>query len=165
MREAIRKAAEYADGQPGHSKPTFYLAISLLSLMALAFVATAVYALVLGGDENRSAVAGGLMGGVVCVALVVGVVTVWSRRADKEIGGSPRRGCADEERPRTMNRPLTGPWFLFLLFAAALAVAFGAWELANGRESFGLGLIAVAVVDVLVVGGLRLYKTRLDRQQ
>ncbi len=64
-----------------------------------------------------------------------------------------------------MNRPLAGPWFLFLLFAAAAAVALGAWEVANGRESFGLGLIAVAVVDVLVVGGLRLYRARHDRHQ
>ena len=41
----------------------------------------------------------------------------------------------------------------------------GAWEVANGRESFGLGLIAIAVVDVLVVGALRLYRARHDRQQ
>lgn len=100
MREAIRKAAEYADGQPGHSKFTFYVAISLLSLVAFAFVATAVYALVLGGEANRSAVAGGVVGGVVSVALGVGLVIVWSRRADKEISGSPRHRRADEERPR-----------------------------------------------------------------
>ena len=58
------------------------MTISLLSLIA--FAATAVYALVLCGDENRSAVAGGLVGGVISIALGAGLVTVSSRRADKE---------------------------------------------------------------------------------
>lgn len=57
-------------------------------------------------------------------------------------------------------RPLTGPRFLLLLFAAAVAASFGAWELANGRQSVGVGLIVIAVVDVVAVGSLRVYKTR-----
>jgi hypothetical protein len=49
-------------------------------------------------------------------------------------------------------------WFAFLLFAAAAAVAFGLWEVRNGRGSFGWGLIAIAVADVVFISGLYAYK-------
>jgi hypothetical protein len=62
-----------------------------------------------------------------------------------------------------MMKPLTGPWFLFLLFAGAVALAFGIWEIKNGRGSAGVGLIVIAVADVLIVGAARVYRARRDQ--
>lgn len=51
-------------------------------------------------------------------------------------------------------------WFAFLLFAASAAIAFGVWEVVNGRTSFGVGLIAIAAADVLFVSAVYAYKAR-----
>lgn len=51
-------------------------------------------------------------------------------------------------------------WFGYLLLAATVAVAFGVWEIANGRTSTGTGLIVIAAVDVIFVAAVYAYKAR-----
>jgi hypothetical protein len=57
-------------------------------------------------------------------------------------------------------KPSARRWFALLILAAFAAVAFGAWEVASGRSSFGVGLIVIAVADVLFVGAAYAYRKR-----
>lgn len=51
-------------------------------------------------------------------------------------------------------------WFVVLLVGAAGVVALGLWEIATGRTMAGLGYIAVAVVDVIVVAAVHAHSRR-----
>jgi hypothetical protein len=50
-----------------------------------------------------------------------------------------------------------------LLIAAAAAVLYGAWEITSDRLRTGVGLIAIAIVDVLLVTFMYAKKVRRHR--
>lgn len=80
MLQSIRDAGLYANRRLAYGQLRFYVALGLLGLVVIGFAATAVYALVLGGEENRGAVAAGATGAVSMAAIGVGAVWVYSKR-------------------------------------------------------------------------------------
>lgn len=83
MGPTLRRAAQCREAQTGYGKLSFYAAVVLLALVAVGFVGTAIYAVIMGGDANRSAVAGGIVGAVVTIALDIGLIGFWTKRARK----------------------------------------------------------------------------------
>ncbi len=141
----LHNAARYAEGL-GYGKGRFYFGIFGLLVVAIAFAAVAVYAVVV---EDVGAAVPAAAGSLLMVGVLVWRVRTWSNKVGQKMstGDDDLRGQA-----QSMRR-----WLIVFFVGAAGVTGLGVWALAEGRTGAGVGYIVTALAATLLIISLYAY--------